>query len=86
MLARIPAVLTRDSYVSLALISLATFAYSCWAVNILTLPADLFPNACVASVSGLAEPAAPQGKWLLPSWSDICSTAFLTFPGLLRRD
>ncbi|HZP02348.1 MAG TPA: MFS transporter [Terriglobia bacterium] len=61
MVAGIPAVLTRDSFLSLALISVATFAYSCWAVNILTLPADLFPSARVASVSGLSGTGGAAG-------------------------
>jgi ACS family hexuronate transporter-like MFS transporter len=46
---------------SLALISLATFAYSAWAANILTLPADLFPQYVVASVTGLSGTGAAFG-------------------------
>ncbi len=57
----IPAVLAKDAMVSLALISLATFAYSAWASNILTLPADLFPPSIVASVSGLSGTGAALG-------------------------
>jgi len=54
MLVGIPAVLTGNVIPALALISLATLAYSSWASNILTLPADIFPHSCVASVSGLS--------------------------------
>ena len=46
---------------SLALISVATFAYSTWAANVLTLPADLFPQRVVASVSGLSGTGAALG-------------------------
>ncbi len=39
---------------ALALISIAVFAYSAWAANVLTLPSDLFPPAAVATVAGTA--------------------------------
>jgi ACS family hexuronate transporter-like MFS transporter len=61
MMAGIPAVLAKDANAALALISLATFAYSTWAANILTLPADLFPQHVVASVSGLSGTGAALG-------------------------
>jgi ACS family hexuronate transporter-like MFS transporter len=61
MMAGIPAVLAPEAAVSLALISVATFAYSTWAANILTLPADLFPQQVVASVSGLSGTGAALG-------------------------
>jgi ACS family hexuronate transporter-like MFS transporter len=61
MMAGIPAVLAPQAAVSLALISLATFAYSTWAANVLTLPADLFPQEVVASVSGLSGTGAALG-------------------------
>jgi ACS family hexuronate transporter-like MFS transporter len=61
MMAGIPAVLVEHAGVALALISLATFAYSTWAANILTLPADLFPHEVVASVSGLSGTGAALG-------------------------
>jgi ACS family hexuronate transporter-like MFS transporter len=61
MMAGIPAVLVEHAGVALALISLATFAYSTWAANILTLPADLFPHDVVASVSGLSGTGAALG-------------------------
>ena len=38
-----------DLYPALALISIATFGYSCWAANVLTLPADLLPGGAVGS-------------------------------------
>ncbi len=61
MMAGIPAVLAEDANTALALISVATFAYSMWAANILTLPADLFPPPVVASVSGLSGTGAATG-------------------------
>jgi MFS transporter, ACS family, hexuronate transporter len=61
MMAGIPAVLAGNAATALALISLATFAYSTWAANILTLPADLFPRQVVASVSGLSGTGAALG-------------------------
>lgn len=61
MLAGIPAVLTRSNPISLGLISLVTFAFSCWSANILTLPADLFPQNVVASVSGVSGTGAALG-------------------------
>jgi ACS family hexuronate transporter-like MFS transporter len=36
-----------------ALISLATFAHQSWSTNMLILPADLFPQRVVASVTGI---------------------------------
>ena len=61
MTAGIPAVLARDAMVALALISLVTFAYSLWAANVLTLPADLFPQDVVASVCGISGSGAAFG-------------------------
>jgi ACS family hexuronate transporter-like MFS transporter len=61
MVAGIPAVLSGDSRVCLALISVVTLAYSMWAANILTLPADLFPRKVVASVSGISGTGAAFG-------------------------
>lgn len=42
-----------SGWVAVALISLATFAHQSWSTNILTLPADIFPQRVVASVTGL---------------------------------
>ncbi|MBM3746928.1 MAG: MFS transporter [Acidobacteria bacterium] len=61
MLVGLPAVLTSSPAWAVALISLATLAYSSWAANILTLPADLFPRGVVASVSGLSGSGAGIG-------------------------
>lgn len=47
--------------IALFVISTVTFAYSCWAANVLTLPSDLFPNEQVASVVGFSGMAAGIG-------------------------
>ena len=49
----------------LGTISLITFAYSCWAANVLTLPADLFHGNEIASVIGLTGTAAGCGSMLV---------------------
>lgn len=64
MMAGIPAVLVREAWIAVGLISLVTLAYSAWAANILTLPADLFPPEIVASVSGLSGTGAAAGGML----------------------
>lgn len=64
MLSGIPAVLTESPTAAIALISLSTFAYSCWAPNVLTLPADIFPQSVVASASGLSGTGAALGGML----------------------
>jgi ACS family hexuronate transporter-like MFS transporter len=61
MIVALPAVLTASGAWAVALISVATLAYSSWAANILTLPADLFPREVVASVSGLSGTGAGIG-------------------------
>ena len=57
----IPAVLSGDWRVSLTLISVVTLTFSVWSANILTLPADLFPQNVVASVVGLSGTGAAFG-------------------------
>ncbi|MCP5109571.1 MAG: MFS transporter [bacterium] len=61
MTSGIPAVLTENANLAIALISLATFSFSNYASNVLTLPADLFPQRIVASVSGLSGTGAATG-------------------------
>lgn len=55
------AAMVHDLGASLALIGMATFAYSCWAANVLTLPADLLPVQAVASTVGLCGTFAGLG-------------------------
>ncbi len=47
--------------IAIFLISVAVFAYSAWAANVLTLPSDLFPPAAVATVTGTAGSLAGFG-------------------------
>jgi MFS transporter, ACS family, aldohexuronate transporter len=54
LLAGIPAVLTTNPFVSLALICFALFGYASWSTMGLTLPSDLFPAEVVGSVTGLS--------------------------------
>ncbi|MBL0157294.1 MAG: MFS transporter [Bryobacterales bacterium] len=49
---------------AIAAISLVTFAYSCWAANILTLPADVFENAALGTAAGICGSAAGVGGML----------------------
>ncbi len=50
---------------ALLVVSVVTFAYSCWAANVLTLPSDLFPKEQVATVVGLSGMAAGVGGILV---------------------
>ncbi len=54
MLAAIPAVLTEQAWLSIALVSLAMFGYTGALANMLAMPADVFPVTSAASVYGLA--------------------------------
>ena len=61
MMAGIPAVQAPGATAALVLISTVTMAYSVWAANVLTLPADMFPQQVVASISGLSGTGAALG-------------------------
>ncbi len=50
----IPAALTSNVHLTIALICIATFAHQGWSAQTLTLPADVFPRRIVASAYGLA--------------------------------
>jgi ACS family hexuronate transporter-like MFS transporter len=65
MLAGTPTVWASSALGALALISAATFGYSCWATNVLSLPADLFPSSVVASVSGMSGTGGALGGMLV---------------------
>ena len=80
MLVGIPAVLARDATLSLALISLATLAYSSWAANILTLPADLFPTSRVATVSGLSGTGGAMGGMVFTLLTGVVLDRFSYLP------
>jgi len=54
----------QNNWLAVGLVSLATFAYGCWATNILTLPADTFAADRVGAAAGLAGMAAGIGGML----------------------
>jgi MFS transporter, ACS family, hexuronate transporter len=61
MMAAIPAVLTADVRVAIALVSVAMMGYTGSLANMLALPADVFPKNVVGSVYGLASMGAGFG-------------------------
>lgn len=64
MTAAIPAILVANVWVSVALISVATFGYTGFNTNTLALPQDVFPKNMVASVYGLASMGSGFGGML----------------------
>jgi ACS family hexuronate transporter-like MFS transporter len=64
MLSGIPAFRVESSALCLACVSVVLFAYTSWASNILSLPADLFASGEVASITGIAGTAAAMGGML----------------------
>jgi ACS family hexuronate transporter-like MFS transporter len=61
MVAGLPAGLTGNPALCLALIAAANLGYAAWGTMMLTLPSDLFPSSAVASVSGLSGMGAGLG-------------------------
>jgi ACS family hexuronate transporter-like MFS transporter len=61
MMAAIPAVLTSDVRLAIALVSVAMMGYTGSVANMLALPADVFPKNVVGSVYGLASMGAGFG-------------------------
>jgi ACS family hexuronate transporter-like MFS transporter len=64
MTSAIPAVLARDTWVAIALVSIAMLGYTGSLANMLSFPADVFPKSTVASVYGLASMGAGLGGML----------------------
>ena len=64
MLSAIPAVLTQEAWLSIALVSVAMFGYTGALANMLSMPADVFPGGAVASVYGLASMGSGFGGML----------------------
>jgi MFS transporter, ACS family, hexuronate transporter len=58
MLVLIATIFIKNYFLLVGLFSFATFAYACCATMFLSLPADVFQNRVVASVSGLSGTAA----------------------------
>lgn len=76
-------VLISNPITSLCIISVVTFAYSCWAANILTLPSDLFPNQEVATVVGFSGMAAGAGSTLVMLLVGVLVDHFSYVPTLI---
>ena len=68
----IPTVFTANVYVITALFALSTFAYGCFTTIANVLPADLFENSSVASVSGISNASA-----------GLCTIVAFLFVGLV---
>jgi MFS transporter, ACS family, hexuronate transporter len=64
MTSAIPAVLARDAWMAIALVSIAMLGYTGSLANMLSFPADVFPKSTVASVYGLASMGAGFGGML----------------------
>ena len=64
MLATIPAILTSNAWLAIALVSLTTFGYTGYLANTLAFPADVFPKNTVASIWGLASMGSGFGGML----------------------
>jgi ACS family hexuronate transporter-like MFS transporter len=64
MLCGIPAFRVESSALCVACVSVVLFAYTSWASNILSLPADLFASGEVASITGMGGTAAAIGGML----------------------
>ena len=57
----IPAVALSSFAAIIGLFAISTFSYAAWSTMALALPADLYPSASVASVSGLSGTGAGIG-------------------------
>jgi ACS family hexuronate transporter-like MFS transporter len=64
MTSAIPAVLARETWVAIALVSVAMLGYTGCLANMLSFPADVFPKSTVASVYGLASMGSGFGGML----------------------
>ncbi len=68
---------------ALVIVSIVTFAYSCWAVNVLTLPSDLFSKEQIATVVGLSGMAAGAGGILVMLLVGLLVDHFSYMPALV---
>src|SRR5260370_21917749 len=64
MTAAIPAVLAREAWISIGLVSIAMLGYTGCLANRLSFPADVFPKSAVGSVYGLASMGSGFGGML----------------------
>src|SRR3954468_24880353 len=88
MLSAIPAVLAKETWLSIAFVSVAMLGYTGALANMLTIPSDVFPKNAVASVYGLASMGSGFGGmvftlitgWVVEHYSytpAFCGFAFL---------
>src|SRR5262249_52868109 len=71
MTSAIPAVLARETWVSIALVSIAMLGYTGCLANMLSFPASAFPQSTISSVYGLASMGSGFGGMmftLLTGW------------------
>jgi len=64
MVSAIPAIITHDPYVSIALVSIAMFGYTGYLANTLAFPAEVFPKNTLGSIWGLASMGSGFGGML----------------------
>ncbi len=68
MVSAIPAIITHDPYVSIAMVSIAMFGYTGYLANTLAFPAEVFPKNALGSIWGLASMGSGLGgmffQWL----------------------
>jgi ACS family hexuronate transporter-like MFS transporter len=68
MVSAIPAIITHDPCVSIALVSMAMFGYTGYLANTLAFPAEVFPKNALGSIWGLASVGSGLGgmffQWL----------------------
>jgi ACS family hexuronate transporter-like MFS transporter len=83
ILAGIPAALTDNAYLAIALISVATWGYASWSTMGLTFPSDLFPHDVVASVTGLSGLGAGLAGALFTMIVGIIVERFSYFPAFV---
>jgi ACS family hexuronate transporter-like MFS transporter len=69
MLCTIPAILTDNSMLAIALIAVTTFGYTGYTANTLAFPPDVFPKSTVASVWGLASMGSGFGGMMFMALS-----------------
>jgi len=64
MVSAIPAIITHDPYVSIALVSIAMFGYTGYLANTLAFPAEVFPKNTLGSIWGLVSMGSGFGGML----------------------
>ncbi len=64
MVSAIPAIITHNPYISIALVSLAMFGYTGYLANTLAFPAEVFPKNALGSIWGLASMGSGLGGML----------------------